>query len=276
MDVGRAATTAGMLLVGCGNMGSALLRGIQVARAFEPAPIRVVEPSRFLRNKVSDLGIHCHEDISDVPDGFAPEIVLFAVKPQILPQALPDYRRFLPASFISVAAGISMQMLEKGLGEAAIARAMPNTPAAIREGSTVLFLNDRVDPPRAARVSQVLSSVGAVHVVDREELIDAATAISGSGPAYVFYFIESLAAAGEELGLRSDMALALARETVLGAATLATSQQEAPAELRARVTSPNGTTEAALRILMDENALGVLVSRAAKAAWRRSQELRSQ
>jgi len=268
------ATNGELLLVGCGNMGRAMLQGWLAAGFLHPDKVHVVEPAEALRAEAAALGVRTYASAEALDSGFRPATVVLAVKPQVMAAVLPAYRSHVTESVVvSIAAGIPVSLLETGLGDVAAVRAMPNTPAAIGKGSTVIFANERVSPEQAERVARLLSAGGAVHPVEREALIDAATALSGSGPAYVFHFIEGLAEAGVQLGLPPQTALALARETVFGAGALAMAADTSPAELRRQVTSPGGTTEAALHVFTDNNALQTLLVQAAAAAYRRAVEL---
>src|SRR5690606_11434236 len=188
---------------------------------------------------------------------------------------VPAYARFRDgATFVSVAAGTPIAAFERLLGAgAAVIRCMPNTPAAIGQGMMVTVANAHVAQPAAAFVRDLLSASGRAAERADEGLMDAVTAGSGSGPAYVFHFIECLTAAGEAAGLPADTARLLAMQTVYGAAALAAESGEEPGELRRQVTSPNGTTAAALSVLMGDDRLKTLVAEAVEAARRRSAEL---
>lgn len=270
------ATNDELLLVGCGHMGRALLQGWLTAGFAHPKDVHVVEPAEALRAEAGALGVRTHASTEALHAGFRPATVVLAVKPQIMAAVLPAYRPHVTESVVvSIAAGVPVSALETSLGEVAAMRAMPNTPAAIGKGSTVLFANERVSPQQAERVTRLVSAGGAVHRVEHEALIDAATALSGSGPAYVFHFIECLAEAGTQLGLPPQTALALARETVFGAGALAMAADTPPSELRRQVTSPGGTTKAALHVFTENNALKDLLSLAISAAHHRAVEIAS-
>ncbi len=253
-----------ILLVGAGKMGGALLRrwhDLGVAQ-----DILVIDTARNLTSP------------ADLPAGFAPDVIVFAVKPQTLPDILPDYRRFTDAGAlsISIAAGRTTAFFARHLGDgAAVIRTMPNTPAAIGEGITGAYAPPHVSAEQRALAQHLLSPVGAVVWVDDEDQLDAVTAVSGSGPAYVFLLIEAMAIAGEKLGLAPDIAMTLARQTVIGAAALAKAEPQNSARLlRESVTSPNGTTAAALAVLMrDEAGLAAVMQEALRAASDRAREL---
>ena len=250
-------------------MGSAMLAG-WLERGLPSSSVWVVEPnpSDWLKETGVDLS-------GDLPD--APAVVLVAVKPQMMADALPSLRHLGNAQtlFVSVAAGITLGTFAALLGEATpVVRAMPNTPAAVGQGITAIVANEVAGAAALDEAEQLLRAVGDVVRVDHEAQIDAVTGVSGSGPAYVFHLIETLAAAGEAQGLDAETAMRLAKATVAGAGALAMQAEETPAQLRINVTSPNGTTQAALEVLMDpETGFPALVSKAVKAATDRSKEL---
>ena len=262
----------GILLVGCGKMGSALLAG-WLRQGIAAADIIVVEP-----NPIPDLpaGIRHVDAASAIPSAFAPALIMLAVKPQVVDTVAPGYLGYAAkgACFLSIAAGKTITTLNGLLGgSAAIIRAMPNTPAAVGAGITVACANAAVSAAQRAFCESLLTAVGEVGWVEHEALIDAVTAVSGSGPAYVFWLTECLAAAGEKAGLDTELAARLARATVAGSGALMRQSPESPGQLRRNVTSPNGTTQAALDVLMAPDGLAPLMERAVAAAARRSQEL---
>jgi pyrroline-5-carboxylate reductase len=264
-----------VILVGCGNMGYAMLSGWLASGRLEAGKVGVVEPNDTLRLRADELGVHAHEAVEALIDA-RPELVIFAVKPQVMGAVVPAYRHLADGgtTFLSVAAGTGIATLEGILGAATpIIRCMPNTPASIGRGMMVTVANDRVSDATKDFVTGLLSASGKVAEIDDEALMDAVTAVSGSGPAYVFHFIECLTKAGETAGLPTDIAKLLAMQTVYGAGCLAAESAEEPAELRRQVTSPNGTTAAALAVFMDEGRLEKLVGKAVEAARARSVEL---
>lgn len=263
-----------VILVGCGNMGYAMLEGWLASGRLATGDVAVVEPAAPLRERAATLGVAAHADASGLADA-APRLVIFAVKPQVILDVVPAYARFRDsATYLSVAAGTPISAFEAALGaEAAIIRCMPNTPAAIGKGMMVLAGNGRADAATETFVRDLLSANGEVATIDDEALMDAVTAVSGSGPAYVFHFIECLTAAAEAAGLPTETAKLLAMQTVHGAAALAAESRTEPGELRRQVTSPNGTTAAALSVLMGDDRLKVLVTEAVEAARLRSIEL---
>ena len=265
------------LLVGCGKMGGAMLQG-WVERGADPDAITIVEPMREAAEQArNQFGVKAVGDGSELADGYNPEIVIFAVKPQGLDGIAPVYRRFAGAEtvFMSIAAGKPIRFFEHALGEAAaIVRCMPNTPAAVQRGITAACANGPVSDAQRALCQGLLEAVGEVVWVDDEALLDPVTALSGSGPAYVFLMIECMAEAGVAAGLPADIAARLARATVAGSGELARRSDESAGQLRRNVTSPGGTTAAALGVLMaDEDGLQQLMTRTLDAATRRSREL---
>lgn len=273
-SAGSPAKAGTVVLAGCGQMGSAMLRGWLTSGVAER--LMVVEPAGAPPALAGADRVTWHRAAEDLPAGLAPDAVVFAVKPQIMDAVLPPYRRWAGRSalFLSIAAGRTIAGIARHLGDdAAIVRCMPNTPAAIGRAITVACPNRRVDTGQRALCDALLAAIGDSAWVDDEALMDAVTAVSGSGPAYVFLLIEALAAAGVRVGLDADLALLLARATVAGAGELARLSPEAPAQLRENVTSPGGTTRAALDVLMGENGLPELLERAVAAATARSREL---
>ncbi|WP_102109430.1 pyrroline-5-carboxylate reductase [Oceaniglobus roseus] len=259
----------GLVLLGCGKMGSALLQG-WLAGGLPASSVWVKDPNPS--DWLNELdGLHLNEALPGDP-----ALVLVAVKPQMMAEALPDLKAMGGGGtlFLSVAAGTPIRHYENVLGEGTpVIRAMPNTPAAIGRGITAIIPNG----PGAASMDlaeALLMAVGQVVRLESEGQMDAVTAVSGSGPAYVFHLIETLAKAGEAQGLPADLAMRLAKATVGGAGQLAEDSAEDPAQLRVNVTSPKGTTAAALSVLMDEDTgFPALLPRAVAAAADRSREL---
>ena len=268
--------TGRILLVGCGKMGGALLEG-WLARGQAAADVLVVEPSPEAADAVRKRsGVSVVGNAQGTPAEFAPDIVVFAVKPQGMEEIVPEYRGVVEggAAALSIAAGRSIRFFESCLGEsAAIVRTMPNTPAAVGRGITAACANSGVSEGQRAMCQTLLEAVGEVVWVDDEALLDPVTAVSGSGPAYVFLLIECLARAGEAQGLPAATAARLAQATVAGAGELARLSEEGADVLRQNVTSPGGTTQAALEVLMSDQGLAPLMERAVDAATRRSREL---
>jgi pyrroline-5-carboxylate reductase len=260
-----------LLLVGCGRMGSAMLsgwreRGLSASFAVDPAPDAA-------RNAGPDLTVV--DSLAGVPDGFAPAAVVLAVKPQTVAEAVPAYARYASSAvFLSIMAGRTIGGLQALLGSsAAIVRAMPNTPAAVRQGITVATPSASVTAGQRALCGELLRAIGLVEWVEQEALLDPVTAVSGSGPAYVFLLAELMEQAAIEQGIAPDLARVLARQTVAGSGALLAASPESAAELRKAVTSPAGTTEAALKVLMASDVLPRAFSEAIAAATRRSREL---
>jgi pyrroline-5-carboxylate reductase len=259
-----------ILLVGCGKMGGALLAGWR-ERRIAPRFI-VVEPA----DVATAPGVTHLRSPAALPADLAPAAIVLAVKPQSLDEVLPPYRglaaRGIP--FLSIAAGKTLGYFARQLGAgAAVVRSMPNTPAAIGRGIAVACANPQVSAAARGLADRLLAAVGEVAWVEDEALLDAVTALSGSGPAYVFLLIECLAKAGVEAGLPQALAERLALATVAGAGELARVSPEPPARLRENVTSPGGTTRAALDVLMAPDGLERLLVEAIAAATRRSREL---
>lgn len=264
-----------LLLVGCGKMGGALLRG-WLERGVDPKQVSVVDIKPAGIDDIQAKGVRVFTKASELPRDLQPALVLLAVKPQFMDEALPDYRRFAvpSATFLSIAAGKTVVYFKDRLGAAAeIVRSMPNTPAAVGRGATVIWRDPRVRKERLDLCGALLSAVGLVEWVEDEDLLNAVTALSGGGPAYTFLLIECLAEAGRASGLPADLAMRLARETVSGAGELARLSEESAAQLRQNVTSPKGTTLEALNVLMAPDGLQPLMTRAIAAATRRSREL---
>lgn len=265
--------SARLLLVGCGKMGGALLAGWKAADA--AGAVVVVEPYGVPRGLPDDILVV--KDAADIPAEFAPDAVILAVKPQMMDQALPHYARYAgSALFLSIAAGKPIAYFERHLGaEAAIVRAMPNTPAAVGRGISAAVPNAKASDGQKALARTLLSAVGEVTWVGDETLLDAVTALSGSGPAYVFLLVETMARAGAAAGLPPDLAMQLARATVAGSGELLRQSHESAEQLRRNVTSPKGTTEAALDVLMMAGPGGMqdIMTRAIAAATARSREL---
>jgi pyrroline-5-carboxylate reductase len=258
-----------ILLVGLGKMGGAMLagwreRGLGAAVAVDPA---------LPASPGADVRVVATADA--IPAGFQPAAVVLAVKPQYADAVLPLYARYADSAvFLSIMAGRTLRGIARLLGAGArVVRAMPNTPAAIRQGITVACAGPEVDAEQRALCDTLLRAVGTVAWVDHEALLDPVTAVSGGGPAYVFLLAELLERAAVEQGIPADLARALARQTVAGSGALLAASEQDAAELRRAVTSPRGTTERALAVLMGDDAWPMLVSRAIAAATARSREL---
>lgn len=260
--------TQGLVLLGCGKMGSAMLAG-WLGRGLPADRVWVIDPMPSLW--VRGTGVRINEPLPD-----APAVVLVAVKPQMMGDALPSITALGGGAtvFVSVAAGTSLAAFEDAFGiDSPIVRAMPNTPAAIAQGITAICAN-AAGQGALDEAADLLSAVGDVVRLDSEAQMDAVTGVSGSGPAYVFHMIETLAAGGVAQGLPPELAMQLAKATVAGAGALAMQAEDDPAQLRVNVTSPNGTTQAALEVLMDGDAgFPALLPRAVAAATQRSKEL---
>ena len=263
-----------VLLLGCGKMGGALLAG-WLARNDLPGGVHVVEPNEAaMAGFAGKPGVSLHASAAALPPDLDPEILVLAVKPQSMDAALPPLERFAGSTILSIAAGKTIAYFERQFGAgAAIVRSMPNTPAAVGRGITVAAANGNVQSAARTRCHALLAAVGEVEWVADEALLDAVTAVSGGGPAYVFLLIECLAEAAREAGLPAELAMRLARTTVIGSGELARLAPEPAAQLRQNVTSPGGTTLEALKVLMAPDGLQPLFTRAIAAATRRSREL---
>ena len=263
-----------LLLVGCGKMGTALLAG-WIAQGLAPADAYVVEADINAHERIRALGVHVVATPDALPHGLAPATIVLAVKPQSMDSVVPAYAGpAATALTISIAAGKSIAYFEKLLGEQrAIVRVMPNTPAAVGRGMSVCVANARTSEAQRERTAKLMAAVGDVAWIDDESLMDAVTAVSGSGPAYAFLLVECMAQAGIAVGLAPDLAMRLARQTVIGSGELMARAPEDPATLRKNVTSPGGTTEAALKVLMAAPGLNSLMTAAIEAATRRGREL---
>jgi pyrroline-5-carboxylate reductase len=252
-----------ILLVGCGKMGGAMLQRWEDLRLARD--VKVIEPNdpRYLPS---------HKEL---PAGFRPDVIVFAVKPQTLPSMTAQYRPFTDAGAValSIAAGKPVSFFEKELGaQAKIVRAMPNTPAAIGKGISAAYANPNVDALGKERADRLLSAVGETIWMDDEKLFNVITALSGSGPAYLFHVIESMTEGGIKNGLPPAMAEKLARQTVIGSAALAEANPDvSAAQLRENVTSPGGTTAAGLAVLMEPQRESYIKTIA--AATKRGEEM---
>lgn len=260
--------------IGAGNMAASIIGGL-VAQGVEASSIIASDPfSETLQRLSETIPVRTtqnnHTAIADA------EVVVLAVKPQVMEQVLLDLQETVQENkplIISIAAGIEINSLDKWLGGGcAIIRCMPNTPALVQTGATALFANSAVNDKQRQQADSILSAVGLALWVEEEPLLDAVTALSGSGPAYFFLVMEAIQAAGEELGLSQEVAEKLTLQTALGAAKMAINSDVDAAELRRRVTSPGGTTEQAIHTL-EEGGLRALFNRALNAAKIRSEEL---
>jgi len=263
-----------VFLLGCGKMGSAMLGG-WLAEGLDPKSVWVIDPkpSAWLQ-ALSEQGLHLNDDLPG-----APAVAVIAVKPQMMTEAVPNARSLRGGDtvILSIAAGTPIGFFEEAFSaDTPIIRAMPNTPAAVGRGITALVGNAAVTPEQMDMAEKLLLAIGQVVRLEGEDQMDAVTAVSGSGPAYVFHLIETLAAAGMAEGLPESISQRLALATVAGAGALAEAADESPSQLRINVTSPAGTTAAALEVLMNEQSgFPKLLRDAVAAAARRGRELGS-
>lgn len=267
------ASSGPILLIGAGNMGGALLTG-WLKNGVPGSSVIVVDPNPAepMRKMIADAGAR---HVTEVPAGLTAGVLFIAVKPQLIDAVLPPLKSVVGEGTVtvSIAAGKTLSSLEQHLGESAMVRAMPNTPAMVGRGVTGAFANARVSDRQRQLVQNLLKVSGPVEWVPGEADIDSVTAVSGSGPAYVFYLVECMAEAGRKLGLQADLAMRLARETVAGAGELLHQSPDDASRLRQNVTSPGGTTAAALSVLMAEDGMQPLFDAAIDAARKRAQEL---
>ncbi|MES1158725.1 MAG: pyrroline-5-carboxylate reductase [Terricaulis silvestris] len=260
-------------LIGAGAMGGALVRGwVEAVRKGGGLTLTVLEPhfDPDLERELDAVGA-----VLNPPDSGPVDVLVLAVKPQTFRDAATEAKRFVGANtlILSVMAGITIDALSRELGAQRVIRAMPNTPGRIGQGVTAYVAASACSPEDRQLVEQLLEPLGAVEPLGAERLMDVVTAVSGSGPAYVFILAEVLAAAAEQEGLDKEVAMRLARRTVAGAGALMLQTGLTPSVLRKQVTSPGGTTEAALDVLGAADGLGPLLRRAVSAAAQRSREL---
>ncbi len=262
--------------IGAGNMAQAIIGGL-LKTGTDAGQITIFDPNKSLTSQLSDhLGVAVAADSRQL---FARcDVIVIAVKPQVMQAAMENLQGAVlneAAFMISVAAGIPIKQMQRWIGAAhPLVRVMPNTPALVGAGISGLFASDEVTQTQKQSAESILRAVGSVTWVEHEPLIDAVTAVSGSGPAYFFYFIEALEQAALENGLDQDQARLLSLETAFGAAKLAMESDASAATLRARVTSPGGTTEAALAIL-NQHKVAKRLREAVAAAAKRAKELAS-
>ncbi len=263
-----------VVLIGCGNMGYALLSGW--LKQNPRLEVFVVEPVDALAARAASTGATVVREVEDLPQALRPQLVVLAVKPQLIVPVLGRCHALATAggTFVSVAAGITLKMMNSALPSGTpVIRCMPNTPASIGEGLLALCPGENVSPAINQLTGRLFAASGAVAWIEDEGLMDAVTAISGSGPGYVFLFIEALTKAGCALGLPVETAALLAEKTVSGAGKMALLSDMPASTLREQVTSPNGTTAAALNVFMEGDALLNLVHKATIAARDRGVEL---
>ncbi|OTG76028.1 pyrroline-5-carboxylate reductase [Acinetobacter sp. ANC 4169] len=265
-----AALNCNISFIGGGNMAQALIGGL-ISRGLPPTRITVSDPVEKVRALLAEKDLHVTDDnAAAIRDA---DIVLFAVKPQVLASVLKPLKGLFEGKLVmSIVAGAEITTIAQLLETNRIVRVMPNTPALVQTGAHGLYATDAVDAQDRELASQVLAATGLTLWVNSEEQIDAVTAVSGSGPAYFFYMMESMIRAGKNLGLDEKVATALTLQTALGAAQMAITSANSPAELRKNVTSPNGTTQAALEVF-DRAQISQNIQAALAAAQKRSQEL---
>lgn len=268
-------TSPRIAFIGAGNMAASLIGGMR-AQGFDASSIRASDRGEEQRAKISaEHGISTFASNAEAIEGA--DVIVLSIKPQVMKEVCLDLAQHLKPDqvVVSIAAGINCTSLENWLGERPIVRCMPNTPALLRQGVSGLYANTQVSPEQKDQAEQLLKAVGTTIWLEQEQQIDAVTAVSGSGPAYFFLLIEAMTAAGEKLGLPRETAAQLTLQTALGAAHMAVASDVDAGELRRRVTSPAGTTEAAIKTFQ-AGRFEVLVDDALHAAARRSAELAEQ
>jgi len=262
------------LIIGAGKMGSALITGWLDSELIPPKALAILDPHPSNEAKAAmKQGARHITELHNIPKSIT--TILLAIKPQMVRDVGPQIAAHLPANalIISILAGTTLSELSQVFGMRPLIRAMPNTPAAIGAGITAITAPIGQDETHLKIAETLLSASGAVYRVENELLINAVTAVSGSGPAYIFHLCEAMEAAGLKIGLDATLAPIFARQTIIGAAKLLEQSALPPSQLRQNVTSPNGTTQAALDELMNENGLTPLMIKAVRAAFMRAKEL---
>ncbi len=259
-----------LAFIGGGNMASAIIGGL-IASGREPPDITVIDPNAEQRQRLTDqYGIAATDETARAATA---DIIVLAVKPQVIATVAAQFETNLAEKLvISIAAGITIATMEDLFGPVAIARTMPNTPALLGLGATGLYVNDQTSDAQRSAAQAIIEAFGICVTVEREELLDAVTAVSGSGPAYFFRLIEEMIRSGTALGLAPEDARALTLQTALGATSMAATSDTMPEELRARVTSPNGTTHAAI-VSLQRDGFGEVIASAMMACRNRAAEL---
>ncbi|WP_081410564.1 pyrroline-5-carboxylate reductase [Acinetobacter sp. LMB-5] len=264
------AVNSNICFIGGGNMAQALIGGL-ISRGLPPTRITVSDPVEQIRQLLQEKEVHVTQD--NVVAIKNADVVVLAVKPQVLATVLRPLKGLLSDKLvISIIAGAEIQTISNLIDSNRIVRVMPNTPALVQTGAHGIYANDVVGTSDRELTSQILAATGLTIWVNSEAQIDAVTAVSGSGPAYFFYLMESMIRAGKNLGLDEKVATALTLQTALGAAQMAITSSNTPSELRKNVTSPNGTTQAALEVF-DRAQISQNIQSALAAAQKRSQEL---
>ncbi|MBJ8437202.1 pyrroline-5-carboxylate reductase [Acinetobacter lactucae] len=264
------AVNSNICFIGGGNMAQALIGGL-ISRGLPPTRITVSDPVEQIRQLLQEKEVHVTQDnVAAIKNA---DVVVLAVKPQVLATVLRPLKGLLSDKLvISIIAGAEIQTISNLIESNRIVRVMPNTPALVQTGAHGIYANDVVGTSDRELTSQILAATGLTIWVNSEAQIDAVTAVSGSGPAYFFYLMESMIRAGKNLGLDEKVATALTLQTALGAAQMAITSSNTPSELRKNVTSPNGTTQAALEVF-DRAQISQNIQSALAAAQKRSQEL---
>lgn len=279
----KSTSTPTIAFIGGGNMAQALISGL-LAKGYLPQNVHVAEPNSDKRQEFAKMGIATYDATDPANTAQAiekAEVVLLAIKPQVVKDVLAPLQSSwekgnTPKLVISILAGVGTQTLQDLLGKTTVlVRAMPNTPAMIQMGATGLYATPQVSNAQKQQAEAILQAVGLVLWVEDEDQLHAVTAVSGSAPAYFFYLLENMITAGMELGLSNTQATALAMQTALGSAQMALTSADTPAELRKKVTSPNGTTQAAIEVF-DKDNMDMTIQNALKACVARSQAMSQQ
>jgi pyrroline-5-carboxylate reductase len=266
-----------ILIVGCGKMGTALVKG-WLGNGLNILNIKIIEVNdhQKIKEEINNFDISIYQDITELSDDYIPDIIVFAIKPQIASNIVPLYSKFIQSGplILSIMGGVSTILLKKYLGnDASVVRAMPNTPASIGKGISIIYSDNDIKGYQKEICQELLNAVGVSEWISIEEEMDAVTAISGSGPAYVFFLCEAMTNAGIELGLSRSLSEKLSRATISGSGALLSETINSANKLRTDVTSPGGTTEAAIEELKKNNLFKKLVLSAIKKAHDRSKEL---
>lgn len=261
-----------LLLVGCGHLGGAMIRHWLALDSFAHA--HIVKPSPLDNTLQKDERLSWSSAASEIPSTYKPDIIIFAVRPRDLETVAPAYAKYEQGLFLSLVAGKKLDQLTRLLSSShAILRAMPNIASEVGASMTFLTSNTHVTTPQKETGERLLRAIGDVAWLENEKLFDVATALSGCGPGYIFALIESMATAGEKLGLSPDFAMKLARQTVIGSGALLAHTEESAVDLRKAIGNPGTMTEAGLKILLADDALPNTMVRTMSAAIARAQEL---
>lgn len=262
-----------LLMIGCGKMGKAILEGLSLRLEAQDEVLVIKRHNDEALAK--QYGIKIIQASTPLPDDFIPDIVILAIKPQMTSDILPNMQRYIPSGslVISVIAGKTLQYFSQYFHDMAVVRSMPNLPSVIGQGVTVCCANSLATKEQKSLIEYIFNAIGTTHWIEEEKLMDAVTAISGSGPAYVFHFIHCFIEAAKALGLPEALATSLVQQTVKGSSLIAYGAKTTPHQLKDQVRSAKGTTDAALNVL-ETGEFESLIKNATFAAKKRSEELR--